>query len=410
MPTELFTVHTPPDAWRIFREHFHQAVRTERIATADALGRALAETVTAPFDLPEFQRSTVDGYAVNAADTYGASPGLPAFLTVVGEVPMGQAATVVVGVGEAAIVHTGGMLPSGANAVVMIEQTQRVDAANIEVMQPVAEGQNIIQVGEDVRRGDTVMAAGHRLRAQDIGGLLALGITEIAVAARPRVGIVSTGDEVVPPDQPVRPGQVRDINSYTLAALAEEAGGAPVRYGIIPDDRQALADAAARAHAESDIVIFSAGSSVSYRDMTAEVIAELGAPGVLVHGVSVKPGKPTILAVCAGKSVFGLPGNPVSAMVIFDLFITPTIAALLGAAPPPRQHVPARLARNIASDTGREDYVQVRLEEREGELWAVPVLGKSNLIYTLIHADGALQVPMDSGGIRAGAWVTVTLF
>ncbi len=410
MPTELFTVHTPPDAWRLFQEHFHPTVCAERSATADALGRVLAETLTAPFDLPEFQRSTVDGYAVNAADTYGASPGLPAFLTVVGEVPMGQAATVAVGVGEAAIVHTGGMIPSGANAVVMIENTQRVDAANIEVMQPVSEGQSIIQVGEDVRRGDTVMAAGHRLRAQDIGGLLALGITEIAVAVRPRVGIVSTGDEVVPPDQPVRPGQVRDINSYTLAALAEEAGGAPVRYGIIPDDRQALADAAARAHAECDIVIFSAGSSVSYRDMTAEVIDALGAPGVLVHGVSVKPGKPTILAVCAGKPIFGLPGNPVSAMVIFDLFITPTIAALLGAAAPSRQHIQARLARNIASDTGREDYVQVRLEEREGELWAVPVLGKSNLIYTLIHADGALQVPLDSNGIRAGAWVTVTLF
>jgi molybdopterin molybdotransferase len=410
MPTELFTVHTPPDAWRIFLEHFHPTVRVERIATADALGRALAETVTAPFDLPEFQRSTVDGYAVNAADTYGASPGLPAFLTLVGEVPMGQAATVAVGVGEAAIVHTGGMIPSGANAVVMIEQTQRVDAANIEVMQPVAEGQSIIQVGEDVRRDDTVLAASHRLRAQDIGGLLALGITMITVAARPRVGIVSTGDEVVPPDQLVRPGQVRDINSYTLAALATTAGGAPVRYGIIPDDRQALADTAARAHAECDLVIFSAGSSVSYRDMTAEVIDELGAPGVLVHGVSVKPGKPTILAVCAGKPVFGLPGNPVSAMVIFDLFITPTIAALLGAAPPPRQRVQARLARNIASDTGREDYVQVQLEEREGELWAVPVFGKSNLIYTLIHADGALQVPLDSNGIRAGAWVTVTLF
>ena len=410
MPTELFTVHTPPDARRLFQEHFHPAVRAERIATADALGRALAETLAAPFDLPEFQRSTVDGYAVNAADTYGASPGLPAFLTVVGEVPMGQAATVAVGVGEAAIVHTGGMIPPGANAVVMIEQTQRVDAANIEVMQPVSEGQSIIQVGEDVRRGDVVMSAGHRLRAQDIGGLLALGITTIAVAARPRVGIVSTGDEVVPPDQPVRPGQVRDINSYTLAALAEEAGGAAVRYGIIPDDRQALAEAAAQAYAECDIVIFSAGSSVSYRDMTAEVIDELGAPGVLVHGVSVKPGKPTILAVCAGKPIFGLPGNPVSAMVIFDLFITPTIAALLGAATPPRQHVQARLARNIASDTGREDYVQVRLEEREGELWAVPVLGKSNLIYTLIHADGALQVPLDSNGIRAGAWVTVTLF
>jgi molybdopterin molybdotransferase len=303
MPTELFTVHTPPDAWRLFREHFHPAVRAERIATADALGRVLAETLTAPCDLPEFQRSTVDGYAVSAADTYGASPGLPAFLTVVGEAPMGQAAEVNVGVGEAVLVHTGGMIPPGANAVVMIENTQRVDASHIEVMQPVSEGQSVIQVGEDVRRGDVVMAAGRRLRAQDLGGLLALGITEIAVAARPRVGIVSTGDEVVPPDQPVQPGQVRDINSYTLAG-AGRAGRrrAQCATASSPTTAQALAAAAARAHAECDIVVFSAGSSVSYRDMTADVIDGLGAPGVLVHGVSVKPGKPTILAVCATAS------------------------------------------------------------------------------------------------------------
>ncbi len=231
----------------------------------------------------------------------------------------------------------------------------------------------------------------------------------VEVAVPPRVGIISTGDEVVPPDQPVRPGQVRDINSYTVAALTQRAGGQPVPYGIIPDERGLLAAVAAQAHAECDLVVFSAGSSVSYRDMTADVINELGQPGVLVHGVSVKPGKPTILAVCAGKPVFGLPGNPVSAMVIFDLFITPTIQALLGTNAPLHQQVRARLARNIASDTGREDYVQVRLEERDGEPWAVPVLGKSNLIYTLVNAEGAVKVPLDSNGIRAGEWVTVVL-
>lgn len=407
--TELFTVHTPPDAWARFSEHFRPQVRVERVATADALGRVLASQLISPQDLPEFPRSTVDGYAVAAADTYGATPGLPAFLAVVGEVAMGKAATFEIGPGEAALVHTGGMIPPGADAVVMIENTQRVDASNIEVFQPVAEGQSVVQVGEDIRRGQPILAPGRRLRPQDIGGLMALGITTVDVATPPVVGVISTGDEVVPPDQPTQPGQVRDINSYSLAALAQRVGAQAIRYGIIPDNRDALEAAARRAVQECDIVVFSAGSSVSYRDMTADVINALGAPGVLVHGVSVKPGKPTILAVCEGKAVFGLPGNPVSAMVIFDLFITPTICTLLGTNAPPKTKVSARLARNLASDAGREDYVQVRLEQRDGEIWAVPVLGKSNLIYTLVNAEGVIKIPLDSNGIRAGEWVTVMM-
>lgn len=412
--TELFTVHTPPAAWSIFRRHFTPRVAVESLPTAAALGRVLAEPLASPQDLPEFRRSTVDGYAVIAADTYGATPGLPAFLHVVGEALMGQAATQPVDGGEAILVHTGGMIPPGADAVVMVENTQAAGGEHIEVMAPVSAGQNVIQVGEDIRRGAPVLPAGRRLRAQDIGGLLALGITTVPVAARPRLGILSTGDEVVPPDAPVAPGQVRDINSYTLAALAQTAGAEPVTYGIIPDDRAALEAAAARAFAECDLLVFSAGSSVSYRDLTAEVINGLGAPGVLVHGVSIKPGKPTILAVCGGKPVFGLPGNPVSAVVIFEQFVAPAILALLGAAAGARQQVRARLARNLASDSGREDYIQVRLEEREGagggELWAVPVLGKSNLIYTLVNAEGTVKIDLDANGLKAGEWVTVTLY
>lgn len=408
--TELFTVHTPADAWQRFLQHFQPIVRTERIATIEALGRVLAEMLMSPQDLPDFARSTVDGYAVNAADTYGATPGLPAFLTVVGEVPMGQASNLLVRVGEATLIHTGGMLPVGANAVVMVENTQRVDAGSIEVMKPVAEGENVIQVGEDIRRGNIALTPGRQLRPQEIGGLLALGITEITVAQLPRVALLSTGDEVVPPNQTPAPGQIRDINSYALAALTTRAGGRPLRYAIIPDERAALEAAAQRAHTEADIVVLSAGSSVSYRDISVDVIAGLGQPGVLVHGVSVRPGKPTIMAVCDGKPVFGLPGNPVSAMVIFDLFVTPTITALLGAVKPSQQQVPARLARNVASTTGREDYVQVRLEQRTDGLWAVPIFGKSNLIYTLVNAEGTIKVSLDSNGIAAGEWVTVYLY
>jgi molybdopterin molybdotransferase len=409
MTTELFTVRTPADAWAIFTQHLTPTVKTETIATWDGLGRVLAAPLVSSENLPSFPRSTVDGYAVNAADTYGATAGLPAFLTVVGEAPMGKPAVMRMAIGDAVLVHTGGMIPPDANAVVMVESTQMVDAHSIEVFKPVAEGENVLQVGEDVRAGATLFTPGHTLRAQDIGGLVALGITRVMVAVPPRVALISSGDEVVSPDQMPQPGQVRDVNSYALAALVTQAGGLPIRYGITPDDRAALDAVAQRARAEADIVVFSAGSSVSYRDMTVEVIAGMGQPGVLVHGVSVKPGKPTILAVCDGAPVFGLPGNPVSAMVICDLFVAPTIRLLLGAREPRRMQVQARLARNLASTSGREDYVQVRLEERSGELWAVPVLGKSNLIYTLVHAEGAVKVPLDSNGIAAGEWVNVWL-
>ena len=407
--SEFFTVRTPPDAWKLLLQHFTPRIRTEQISTIDALDRVLAAPLVSSQDLPEFARSTVDGYAVNAADTYGASSSLPAFLTVIGEVAMGQLSQLQLGVGEVALVHTGGMVPAGADGVVMVENTQAVDAASIEVLRPVAEGENVIQIGEDIRTGDPILAAGHSLRPQDIGGLLALGITAVTVAVPPRVAIISSGDEVVAPDQPVAPGQVRDINSYTLAGLTRRAGGEPILYGIIPDQRDALEAAAAKAHAEADIIVLSAGSSVSYRDLSVEVIAGLGAPGVLAHGLSVRPGKPTIVAVADGKPIFGLPGNPVSAMVIFDLIVTPTIRALLGATDRPKQQVQAKLARNIASSAGREDYVQVRVETRDGELWAVPVFGKSNLIYTLVHADGTVKIDLNANGVREGAWVTVLL-
>ncbi|MCB0088238.1 MAG: molybdopterin molybdotransferase MoeA, partial [Caldilineaceae bacterium] len=347
--SEFFTVRTPAEAHGLLHQHFAATVRTEHIATAHALDRVLAQTISSPQDLPNFVRSTVDGYAVNAADTYGASPGLPAWLTVVGEVPMGQSSNIELQLGDAALVHTGGMLPPGATAVVMVENTQMVDAQSIEVLKPVAAGENLVQIGEDVRTGEPVLAPGRQIRPQDIGALLALGITEITVAQPPRVAILSTGDEVVPPAQTPQPGQVRDINSYTLAALTRRAGGEPILCGIAPDDRAALEEMARQALAQADMLVLSAGSSVSYRDMSVEIIDGLGQPGVLVHGVSVRPGKPTIVAVCNGKPVFGLPGNPVSAMVIFDLLVAPTIQQMLGALAAPQKQVQARLARNVAS-------------------------------------------------------------
>ena len=328
---EFFNVLPPDEARALLFRHLTAVLPPETIATEAANGRVLATASTAPHALPQFRRSTMDGYAVRAADTFGASESLPAFLQVVGEVPMGQPASVELSVGQAAIVHTGGMIPETADAVVQIEQTQLVSGGQlsvignqssvaneqspisslqspefpfeIEVLKSVAVGQNVLQVGEDVRLGAAVLPAGHILRPQDIGGLLALGITAVSVVQRPQVGILATGDEVIAPQVMAGPGQIRDINSYTVAGLVEQAGGVPVLGGIIPDDYVALETAAANLLAQTDMLVMSAGSSVSVRDMTVQVIESLGEPGVLLHGVATRPGKPTIVGVVNGKPV-----------------------------------------------------------------------------------------------------------
>jgi molybdopterin molybdotransferase len=408
---ELFQVLTVDQANGRLARHLAPLARVEHIAVLDALDRVTAVDLHAPADLPAFPRSTMDGFAVRAADTYGASEGLPAYLALCGEVPMGRAVALEVGMGQAARIHTGGMLPAGADAVVMVENTQALDSATIEVVRAVATGENVIPVGEDVRVGQPLFARGHRLRPQDLGGLAGVGIALIPVVARPRVAILATGDEVVPAERQPAPGQVRDINTYTVAALTRRAGGEPLPRGIAPDDAATLHGMAAEALAAADVLIISAGSSVSTRDMTAQVIGELGQPGVLVHGVSIHPGKPTILAVAGGKPVFGLPGNPVSTMIAFDLFVAPALLRMQGCAEPPAWHVvQALLARDVASHAGREDFVPVRLEQRDGDLWAEPVFGKSNLIYTMAHADGVMSVPLDRSGVYAGDRVAVRLF
>jgi molybdopterin molybdotransferase len=324
---------------------------------------------------------------------------------------MGRPPYVTLSPGQAAIIHTGGALPESADAVVQVENTQPVGDGEIEVVKAVAPGENVIQVGEDVEKGEEILPAGHWLRPQDLGGLLAVGVTEVPVARKPRVALIATGDEVIPPDQEAGPGQVRDINSYTTAAQTRRAGGEPLLYGIIPDDLPALEAAAARAMAEADLLVFSAGSSVSVRDATARVIAGLGEPGILFHGVAVRPGKPTIGAVVEAKPAIGLPGNPVSAMNLFDLLVMPTIHRLLECRnPPQRSVVRARVARNVAATPGREDRVPAKLARRDGELWAEPVFGKSNLIYTLVRADGTFVIPLDAAGVTAGEWVEVRLF
>ena len=408
---DLFRVSAPEDALQRIESYLLPLSEVEKFPLEEALGRVLAEDVFASGDLPSFPRSAMDGYAVRASDTHGASEGLPAYLKVIGEVPMGRPAGLKVSYGEAALVHTGGMLAEGTDAVVMVENTQQVDSSTIEVLRPVAAGENVLQVGEDLHQGEMLLPHGQLLRAQDIGGLAALGISQVVVSRQPRVALISTGDELVPPQIEPGPGQVRNINTYTLSSLTIQAGGIPLRLGIIKDDENALKKAVERGLREGDIVVVTAGSSVSVRDMTAQVINSLGEPGILVHGIAIKPGKPTILAVIEGKTVIGLPGNPASAMVIFTLFVTPIIYRLSGCTKPPGHRLlQARLSHNIASISGREDYVPVRLEEQENTLWAIPVFGKSNFISTLIKAEGIVRVPLNKAGLMAGDIVEVRLF
>jgi len=408
---QLFNVLTPSEAWLRLEPYLSPVERVERIDTQAALGRVLAEDISTPENLPAFSRSSMDGYAVRAEDTYGASESLPAYLNVIGEITMGRVSEIALSAGEAALVHTGSGLARGSNAVVMLENTREIDTSTIEVFRPVAIGENILQIGEDVPEGERLLNTGHLIRSQDTGGLLALGITRIEVFQRILVAFISTGDELVPPESELNTGQVRDINAYILSNLTLKAGAIPLRLGIIKDDYQALRAAAERGMREADMVVISAGSSVSTRDLTADVINSLGKPGILVHGVSVKPGKPTILASVGGKPFFGLPGNPASAMLTFNLFVTPSIYKMSGCTKSPRSlNLEARLTRNIPSATGREDYIPVKTEERNGEMWAEPIFGKSNLISTLIRADGIAQVPLDKAGLSEGEVVTVQIF
>ena len=380
----------------------------ETVALAAALRRVPAEPVTAPHPLPGFARSTVDGYAVRAADTYGVSEGLPGYLTVTGAVAMGAEPGVSVGPGAAVVMPTGGALPPGADAVVMIEYTAEAMPGTIEVVRPVAPGEGVVRADEDARVGQEIIGSGRPLRPQDLGMLAAAGVTSVRVHARPVVTIFSTGDEVVPPEtETLKPGQVRDATAAALAGLVADGGGSAVFGGIISDDPGALEKALREALPVSDVIVISAGSSVGVRDETAGAVALLGPPGIWCHGLAIKPGKPTLLAECAGVPVIGLPGNPRSALVVFRLIGLPVLRLIGGCTqPPPEPSTRARLSRDLASATGRLDVVQVRVSEGV----ATPVFGLSALLSVLTAADGYVVIPEEATGLAAGTEVDVTLY
>ncbi len=408
---EFLSLVTPGEALEILFNVLNPEVKSEIVQTERALGRVTTEDILSPQDLPDFKRSTVDGYAVLAKDTHGAGETLPAYLMIKDEVPMGDEPDFSLASQECALIHTGGMLPRDADAVVMVEDTQILESGEIEVFRAVAKGENVIEVGEDISTGEIVIPKGTRLRPAEIGGLMALGFTSVSTAIPPVIGILSSGDEIVSPSQKTKPGEVRDINSYTLAALIEDLGGEVVHYGIIADSRDEMLKALEKAQQECDHLIVTAGSSASTRDLTAEIMNTLGDPGVLVHGISIKPGKPTIFAVYGEKVMIGLPGNPVSALVIAIVLVSPIIEAYLGIrGSRPKPALSAELTVNISSQTGREDWIPVRvIRTPEGGFHAEPVFGRSNLIFILARSDGLIRIPASATGLEAGTLVTVRL-
>lgn len=404
---------TVDEAIRLLEENIVFKSSSEEVVIEEAYGRVIFEDIISPDDLPGFNRSTVDGFAVIASDTFGATESMPSYLEVKGEVLMGDEPSFKLKKGESVRIATGGMLPGGADAVVMLEHVQSLDERLIEVLKPVAPKENVISFDEDIKKGEVMIKKGQRLRPQDVAALAAVGITAIRVYKKPVVSIISTGDEIVPARNPVRPGKVRDINSYNLAGLVTLSGGIAVKKGILRDKYEEIRNVLKDSLSDSDMVLITGGSSVGTRDLTERVINSLGSPGVLFHGVNLKPGKPTIGAVISGIPVLGLPGHPAAVSVCFELFAAPLISILSGEGKRllfKKGKLKARLTRNVSSTQGREEHIRVSLEERDGELWATPILGKSGLIRTLVLADGKIIIPSHLRGLEAGQEVEVTLF
>jgi molybdopterin molybdotransferase len=390
--------------------HF-QPVEKETIALTSALGRILGTDIQSEINLPDFSRSIMDGYAVRAASTFGASEGNPAYLNIVGSIAMGENPTLSIKPGETAKISTGGMLPAGADSVVMLEHTDVIDDMTIEVYRSVAPGQHMIQVGEDIRASETILFQGQQLRPQEIGILAALGIEMVSVYRLPVVSIISTGDEVLPISETPTLGKIRDINSFTLSGQVVQAGGRPVRMGIVNDDFQALRDMCQDAVQQSDMVFVSGGSSVGMRDFTIEVLSAIPDAEILAHGISISPGKPTILAKVGNSLFWGLPGHVTSAMVVFHVVVRPFLEYIGGKNPAHEntRSCYARLKRNLSSKQGRIDYIRVKLHHEEGALSAEPVLGKSGLIHTMAKADGLVKIDKNTEGLDKGTVVEVAL-
>ena len=400
----MLNVISLDDAQMLLSKRFGTKMDCECVPLSDCAGRVLTRDVTAGEYVPDFDRSTVDGYALRAADSFGCSESIPALLKLKGEVQMGQAALLSLSAGECAYVPTGGEVPRGADAMVMLEYAEDFGGGTIAVQKPSAPGAHMIFRGDDVCPSKTVIPAGRRLLPKDAGALAAMGVSSVSVLKRPRVAVISTGDELVPPETArLGAGQMRDVNAPMLCAAVKAAGGEAVSCGIVPDDAEKLSKALAEALKCADVVLISGGSSVGAKDAAAQVLSETGE--LLFHGLALKPGKPTMAADAHGVPVFGLPGHPVAAYFVFHLLVRPLLCAMQGleseAAP-----LSTVCAAAVPSNNGREECVPVRMENGE----AVPIMVKSGLITTLSAADGFIRIPRDAEGVSKGGRVAVYMF
>lgn len=382
----------------------------ELVPLSACRGRVLAEEIVAAVDVPGFDRASVDGFAVRAADTEGAGAAEPARLRLTPDLlTPGVLPRAAVGPGEASVIATGGMLPRGADAVVMVEHTEPLVDGCIAVQRSIAAGAFVAGAGSDIARGETVLRRGRLLTAREIGMLAAVGVAEVAVWRRPVVAIFSTGDEIVPPGGPIRPGQVYDSNAAILAASVEECGGTALPLGIVRDDRAALQAMLDRALGQADLVLLSGGTSKGAGDLAYDVVGRLARPGVVVHGVALKPGKPLCLAVQDGTPVAVLPGFPTSAIFTFHSFIAPVIRAKAGLQAAPSATVEARLPLRISSERGRTEYVLASLMQGADGMLAYPTAKGSGAVTGFSSADGFFAVPAMAETVPAGTTVTVTL-
>ena len=401
----MLKVKTPEEVKSLIQTHLSSKnYSVESVKTTDALGRVLSFDIISEEDVPGFDRSTVDGYAVLAADTFGCSESIPAVLEYAGEVLMGESAELELIPGTCIGVSTGGELPSGANAVVMVEYIEDYGSNMVGILSPVAPGNNVIFKGDDVSVGDKILRAGTELTIHDIGILSALGYTQVDVRRKPAVGIISTGDELTETSETPRSGQIRNVNTPLLVTAVKGFGSTAVDFGIIRDKESELRQVLRTAVSTCDVVLISGGSSAGLRDLTARVIESEGE--LLLHGIAMKPGKPTILGIVKGKPVFGLPGHPVAAYFVTELFVRPLIKMLMGAYEN-RRTTKAELGETISANHGREEYIAVRLCDLGT---AYPVRGKSGLIASLAGVDGYICIPRDCEGLAEGTEVIVTYF
>lgn len=406
---ELFKVRTLSQAIDLLKPYVLSLYqREELVPLAASLGRLVSQDIPATCALPHFRKSTMDGMAVRASDTFGASESMPALVECHGEVRMGEVPSGLYKKGIGSLIPTGGMLPVEADAVVMIEHLEHFGDGLYGVTKAVAPGENLIDIGEDLAKEEVLITRFTRIRAQEMGLLASQGRIQVPVLPRFRVGILSTGDEIISPEQDPLPAQSRDINGYTLLGQALACGAEAKHYGIVKDDLEALRAILTRMLRENDLVLLSGGSSVGSRDLSAQLIRELGEPGLLFHGLALRPGKPTIGGVVDGKLIFGLPGHPASAMIVFDTIVRPWLEATVFR-PLKDPFYKGRITQNLYSGSGREEFVRVQLIP-DGDDWKVePIRGKSGLIRTMVLADALVHIPLDTEGIEAGKEVSFRL-